>query len=242
MTGRDAHQHFLKALGPMFASLSLLASAACQAAPDVSGDVSGPTIPRSTVALEHLVFLPQQVEVAAVRPGVYDICRDGAMTPQYRVSSISAWTGQIFRTARITNDLCQFSVQSMELMVPTQGDIETADCVTQIALNGSAIESIRAFVRRNDPLNYFQCEYRLSMAFIGYVGALSMDEAVIFRRSDNPAADYGAPFRAAFSSVMPAPFVHLQWKCRGAGTPYVFAPGLRRPEVFEAYNQANCFS
>jgi hypothetical protein len=88
------------------------------------------------------------------------------------------------------------------------------------------------FVREESKRHYFQCEYRLSMAFIGFQGALHIPEDVLFAVNNQPTKTYGFPVERAFSRIMPAPYVRLQRAC---GTPiswfYKPTPGETPAEV-----------
>jgi hypothetical protein len=198
-------------------------------------------IPRSNLSLETLVFAPGQSSVRAVPLGNYRICRDGAMTPEFGVPSIRMWTGQIFETAAPVSAQCAFAVYSKQRYHHEVGDIKTADCIARIRTNGSNLTSIKMFVNFETKRHYFQCEYRLSMAFIGFQGALYIAEQNLFVASDRPEILYGYPISRAYSQVMPAPFVHLQWACRIAPV-VVYRPGVgqSRAQVEANFRNSRC--
>jgi len=198
-------------------------------------------IPRSNVALETLVFAPGQAIVKAVPTGIYDICRDNAMSPEFKVTSITIWTGSIFRAAIPATNHCPFSVLSKHRYRPQSGDIRTKDCIARVLSHGSTISSITMFVNEESKRNYFQCEYRLSMAFIGFHGALYIPEDVLFVKSSHPEALYGYPVLRAYSSIMPESFVHLQWQCRVPPTiVYHPEPGQTRQQVNTSFRNSSC--
>lgn len=206
-------------------SAMMLSNAACSQSPPV-------VIPRTNVPLETLVFAPDQRIVQAVSTGTYDICRDDAMSPEFKVTSIHIWTGPIFRTAIKPSGNCPFAVYSKQRYKPQSGDIRTADCITRLRSTGERVTSIVVYVTEATKRHYFQCEYRLSMAFIGFQGALHMPENMLFAANDRPATTYGLPIERAFSRIMPAPFIRLQRAC---GSPiswfYKPTPGQTRAEV-----------
>ena len=206
-------------------SALLISNVACSQPPQI-------VIPHTNVPLETLIFSPGQKVVQAVSTGTYDICRDSAMDPEFKVTSIEIWTGPIFRTALKPSGKCPFAVYSKRRYRPQSGDIRTADCVARLRSHGSGVTSITMYVAEETKRHYFQCEYRLSMAFIGFQGALHMPENVLFAANDRPATTYGLSIERAFSRIMPVPFIRLQRTC---GSPiswfYKPTPGQTRAEV-----------
>jgi hypothetical protein len=218
----------------VMSSTMLLSNIACSQEPQA-------IIPHTNIPLETLVFAPGQNFVQAVSPGTYDICRDAAMTPEFGVPSIKIWTSPIFRTAIPTNEHCAFGVMSKRRYHPQTGDIRTKDCIARLRSNGTQVTSITMFVNEETKRHYFQCEFRLSMAFIGFQGALNMPEDVLFVASDHPGTLYGYPILRAYSRIMPAPFVHLQWACRIWPTVvYQPKPGQTRKQVNSNFRNSQC--
>lgn len=214
--------------------IALQPAIACSQVPQVA-------IRRSTVTLQQLVFAPHQKVVLAVLPATHNICRDAAMDPEFGVPSIRMWTGDIFYTAKPIDDNCPFAVYAQSRYRPKLGDIRTDDCIARIRAEGTSVTSIHMFVTGEDKRHYFQCEYRLSMAFIGYQGALHMAERDLFVASEHPERLYGYPIARAYSRIMPAPFVHLQWGCRIRPIiVYKPEPGATREQVEAQFRASPC--
>ncbi|MEO9824189.1 MAG: hypothetical protein ABJF50_07210 [Paracoccaceae bacterium] len=214
----------------------------CEQVPSASVKESGPKIFQTNIAIEDLIFLPGQQRVARVSGPRFDLCRDGSMAPNYKVATIMAWTGRIFRSAVNAHKGCRFSVSAIDRLRPTPGDIQTDDCVAQVKMREQAIYSIHIFTKSKSPAGYFQCEFRLSMAYLGYLGALSMSEADMFEEQQSPEAFYRIPYFQSLSHLMPEPFVKLQWSCRGYASPYLIPPGLTRAEAINFYRKSDCLT
>lgn len=219
--------------------IALQPAIACSQVPQV-------VIRRSTVTLQQLVFAPQQQVVQAVPPGTYALCRDDAFSPAFSFVSIKFWTQYVFDELILNKAVpayenCPFAVYAQRRYRPKPGDIRTEDCIARIRAEGTRVTSIQMFVTGEDKRHYFQCEYRLSMAFIGYQGALHMAERDLFVASDHPETLYGYPIRRFFSRIMPAPFVHLQWGCRVRPiTVYKPEPGATREQVDAQFRNSPC--
>jgi hypothetical protein len=199
-------------------------------------------IPHTSVQLETLIFAPEQRIVQAVSAGTFDICRDDAMAPDFSVASIRIWTGPLFRTAiRPPRGRCPFAVYSKQRYSPQPGDIKTEDCIARPRTHGAQVTSITMFVMEETKRHYFQCEYRLSMAFIGFQGALHLPENLLFVPSHDPMEKYGYPIGRAFSEIMPEPFIRLQRACQAPiSWFYKPIPGQTRSQVNSAILATPC--
>ena len=214
--------------------IALQPAIACSQVPKV-------VVRRSNITLQQLVFAPHQKLVQAVLPGNYEFCFDSGMDPEFRPPSIWMWTGYIFQNAKPLENNCLFGVYSESRYRPETGDIRTDDCIARIRAEGTSVASIQMFVIGEIKGRYFQCMYRLSMAFIGYQGALHMAERDLFVASDSPEKLYGYPIARAYSRIMPAPFVHLQWGCRIRPIiVYKPEPGATREQVEAQFRASPC--
>lgn len=218
---------------PLLVFVLMIIPACSQASPAV--------IPKTDVTLEEFIFAPGQKVVEAVPKGTYDICFDEPMTPDFRATSITMWTGPLFRTAVKPSDLCRFGVYSKRRYQPQRGDIRTADCIARLRSRGGQVTSITMFVTEETKRHYFQCEYRLSMAFIGFQGALHLSEARLFVADARPATTYGLPIERAFSPIMPRPFIRLERACGAPATGfYKPPPGQTRSEIDASIKETSC--
>jgi len=198
-------------------------------------------IPNSNITIEELHFLPELQLIVRAAAGQHTLCREGEMLPEYTPRSIASWAGRMFvRTKNDQIDDCNFSVLSSSRIHIRDSDIVTNDCISRIEIDGFEITALSVFVQEDVPRNFFQCEFRLKMAIVGFNGALSLPESRLFLASDQPARLYGAPFLEAYSSVMPSAFVHLQWACRDEITPFGPPAGSTREAVQLFYAQSDC--
>jgi len=195
----------------------------------VASDSSAPRlIPRTSISIEELMFAPGQTAVQAVRPPGYKLCVDGSMQPEFWPRFIIFWTKSVSYELIPPGPPCKFSVFSGAKYVKQPGDIKTTDCIARIKVDGSAVTSIMMFTRGVSTRHYYQCEFRMAMAAVGYQGALHIDEKRLFL----PTRFYGYNVNSNLSPLSPEAFIQLQISCPG----YRPQPGQNRAQAMAIFN------
>lgn len=198
------------------------------AASAVASDSNVPRlIPRTSISIEELMFAPGQRVVQSVGTPEYKLCRDGLMRPEFWPRFIFFWTRSHGVTLASPGQRCEFAVFSGVKYVKQPGDIKTTDCIARIKVDGSAVTSIMMFTRGVSTRHYYQCEFRMAMAAVGYQGALHIDEKRLFL----PQRFFGYTKDSNLSPLSPVAFIQLQISCPG----YRPQPGQNRAQAMAIF-------